>query len=106
MRYYGRMGDERNIRDHLAAGGNPCLEQTLESHELCCLVETFPSNHASLADYLDTLELAFLYAKSVTLGVPDQWRDTYKVMKRNRRIGTSMSGIAQFISRKGIREFI
>ena len=28
-------------------GGNPCLEQTLESYELCCLVETFLDNHDS-----------------------------------------------------------
>ena len=31
-------GDDK---DHRAMGGNPCLEQTLESYELCCLVETF-----------------------------------------------------------------
>ncbi len=33
------------------AGGNPCLEQSMESYELCCLVETFPANHDSLEDY-------------------------------------------------------
>jgi hypothetical protein len=38
---------------------------------MCCLVETFPNNHKVLAEYKDTLELAFLYAKSVTLGLPD-----------------------------------
>lgn len=45
MRAYGRMGDEPNYKDQKAAGGNPCLEQTLESHEMCCLVETFPYLH-------------------------------------------------------------
>ena len=70
------------------------MEQTLESHEMCCLVETFPNNHRNLADFLDTLELAFLYAKSVTLGLPNQWEESRKVMERNRRIGTSMSGLA------------
>ena len=39
-------------------GGNPCLEQTLESYELCCLVETFPNNHDSLEDYQRTLKYA------------------------------------------------
>jgi ribonucleoside-triphosphate reductase (thioredoxin) len=70
MQAYGRMVDPPDHKDKLAAGGNPCLEQTLESYEMCCLVETFPDNHRILAEYKDTLELAFLYAKSVTLGLP------------------------------------
>jgi hypothetical protein len=37
--------------------------------------------------------MAFLYAKTVTLGLP-HWEETAEVMGRNRRIGTSMSGIA------------
>lgn len=55
MRTYGRMGDEKNERDAKAMGGNPCLEQTLESFEMCCLVETFPDKHESLEDFLITL---------------------------------------------------
>ena len=31
--------------------------QTLESYELCCLVETFPNNHSSLEDYKRTLKV-------------------------------------------------
>lgn len=55
--------------DFRASGGNPCLEQTLESHELCCLVETFPFRHdGELDDFVRTLRSAFLYAKTVTLG--------------------------------------
>ena len=73
MRSFGRMGDDPDFKDAKAAGGNPCLEQTLESFEMCCLVETFPHNHKVLAEFKDTLELAFLYAKTVTLGVPKQW---------------------------------
>jgi ribonucleoside-triphosphate reductase len=45
--------------------------------------------------------LAFLYAKTVTLGLT-HWDETNEVMSRNRRIGTSMSGLAQFVSEKGI----
>lgn len=55
MRTYGRMGDEKNDHDSKAMGGNPCLEQTLESFEMCCLVETFPDKHESLEDFLETL---------------------------------------------------
>jgi adenosylcobalamin-dependent ribonucleoside-triphosphate reductase len=97
MQDFGRMADEPNFKDRRAMGGNPCLEQTLESHELCCLVETFPTNHDSLEDYLHTLKFAYLYAKTVTLG-QTHWPETNRVMLRNRRIGCSMSGIAQFIA--------
>jgi len=101
MKKYGRMKDDANFKDHRAKGGNPCLEQTLESFELCCLVETFPNNHDSFEDYMNTLKCAYLYAKSVTLG-KTHWAETNRVMLRNRRIGCSMSGIAQFIADKGL----
>lgn len=101
MRDFGRMADAPNFKDHRAMGGNPCLEQTLESYELCCLVETFPHNHESLEDYLTTLKYAYLYAKTVTLG-KTHWPETNRVMLRNRRIGCSMSGIAQFVANRGI----
>ena len=45
MRHYSRMKNGGDNKDHRVAGGNPCLEQSLESYELCCLVETFPNNH-------------------------------------------------------------
>lgn len=63
---YGRMGDEKNDRDMKAMGGNPCLEQTLESFEMCCLVETFPDKHKSLEDYLTTLRLGRICSGFVT----------------------------------------
>ena len=103
MKDYGRMADAPDYKDHRAMGGNPCLEQTLESHELCCLVETFPNNHDSLDEYLETLKYAYLYAKTVTLG-QTHWAETNRVMLRNRRIGCSMSGIAQFVANRGIGE--
>ena len=99
-RRFSRMNGVPDGKDWRADGGNPCLEQTLESHELCCLVETFPNNHDSLDDFLDTLDVAFEYAKTVTLGLP-HWPETQAVVARNRRIGTSMSGLAQFISQRG-----
>ncbi|CAI2359560.1 unnamed protein product [Moneuplotes crassus] len=101
MRDYGRMADPADYKDAKAAGGNPCLEQTLESFEMCTLVETFPNHHQSFDDFKDTLELAFLYAKIVTLGLT-HCNETNEVMARNRRIGCSMSGIAQFVSDRGL----
>jgi hypothetical protein len=103
MRYYSRMKNGGDDKDHRAAGGNPCLEQTLESYELCCLVETFPNNHDSFEDYARTLKYAYLYAKTVTLG-KTHWPDTNRVMLRNRRIGCSVSGVAQFITNHGLGE--
>ena len=103
MRGYSRLKNGKDNKDHRAAGGNPCLEQTLESYELCCLVETFPNNHESIEDYKRTLKYAYLYAKTVTLG-KTHWPETNRVMLRNRRIGCSISGIAQFITKHGMEE--
>ena len=103
MRHYSRMKNGGDDKDHRVMGGNPCLEQSLESYELCCLVETFPSNHDSLEDYQRTLKYAYLYAKTVTLG-RTHWPETNRVMLRNRRIGCSVSGVAQFITKNGMGE--
>lgn len=106
MQEYSRMGRKPTMKDMRAKGGNPCLEQTLESYELCCLVETFPERHfgpgvsekAARADYMRTLKFAYLFAKTVTLG-KTPWVETNRVMLRNRRIGTSITGVAQFLAR-------
>jgi ribonucleoside-triphosphate reductase len=98
---YGRMCEPINHKDFRAGGTNPCGEQTLESGELCCLVETFITKAESLQDYKRTLKFAYLYAKTITLG-NTHWVETNRVMLRNRRIGTSVSGIAQFVDTKGL----
>ena len=104
-RSFGRMKDPPNGVDSGAGGTNPCAEQTLWDRELCCLVETYPARHESLDDYLRTLELAHLYAKTVTL-VATEDPATNLVMARNRRIGCSMTGIVQAIHRLGYRQFL
>lgn len=105
MRKYGRMQDPPNWKDRRVMGSNPCSEQSLEDHELCCLVETFPAHHDSFEDYKRTLKFAYLYAKTVTL-VPTHNPRTNAVMMRNRRIGCSMSGIIQAINKLGRRNFL
>lgn len=97
---YGRMVDPPNNADYKAEGCNPCSEQTLEDRELCCLVETFPSRHKTYEDYQLTLKYAYLYAKTVTL-IPTHWHQTNAVMLRNRRIGTSQSGIIDSFVKHG-----
>lgn len=81
-----------------------CAEQGLESYELCNLVETFPANHDSPEEFYETLKYAYLYAKTVTL-IPSHDPRTNAVMIRNRRIGTSMSGIEQAKKKFGTRRF-
>lgn len=100
-RKYGRLADPPNNKDHRVAGFNPCAEQSLESYECCTLVETYLGRHESLEDYKRTLKFAYLYAKTVTL-LPTHWEETNAIMQRNRRIGTSMSGVADFADSNGM----
>ncbi len=100
-RKYGRLIDPPNNKDWRVAGYNPCAEQSLESYECCTLVETYLNRHDSLEDYKRTLKFAYLYAKTVTL-LPTHWEKTNAIMQRNRRIGASMSGIANFADINGI----
>ena len=102
-REYSRIKNGKDNKDHRVTGVNPCSEQSLESYELCCLVENFPAHHDSLEDFLRTLKFSYLYAKTVTLG-KTHWPMTNRVMLRNRRIGCSLSGIAQFIGQHGTDE--
>ncbi len=101
-REYGRLCDPPDFKDALIAGANPCLEQSLEDRELCCLVETFPARHKNYDEYERTLKFAYLYAKTVTL-LPTHNERTNAVLLRNRRIGTSQSGIVQSFARHGVR---
>lgn len=102
---FSRMKDLPDHKDRRAQGANPCVEQTLESFELCTLVETYPAHHDSYEDFQRTLKFAYLYAKTVTL-IPTHDPRTNAVMNRNRRIGCSMSGIRQAVGKFGRREFL
>jgi hypothetical protein len=104
-RRFGRMNGIEDKRDWRALGCNPCGEQTLEDRELCCLVEAYPAHHDSYEDFEKTLKMAYLYAKTVTL-VPTHDPRANAVMMRNRRIGSSMSGIIQAMVKLGRRQFL
>lgn len=95
---------KRNLGSFGGVVTGQCVEQSLESYELCCLVETFPANHDSLEDYKRTLKFAYLYGKTVTLG-KTPWARTNRVLLRNRRIGLSQSGIQQAIAKLGIEQY-
>jgi ribonucleoside-triphosphate reductase len=100
-RNYGRLKDPADGKDYRVMGFNPCAEQPLESYELCTLVEVHLNRHESKEDFLKTLKFAYLYGKTVTL-LPTHWQQTNGIMQRNRRIGTSLTGIASFADQKGM----
>jgi ribonucleoside-diphosphate reductase alpha chain len=99
---YGRFTEEK--RD-LATGANPCSEIPLESHELCCLVEVFPTRCADFRELAEVLELATLYAMAVSL-MPSHDPSTNAVVSRNHRIGVSMSGLADWKDLVGVSQLI
>lgn len=100
-RNYGRLADAADGKDYRVMGFNPCAEQPLESYELCTLVEVHLNRHDSKEDFLRTLKFAYLYGKTVTL-MPTHWQQTNGIMQRNRRIGTSLTGIASFADQNGL----
>ena len=100
-RNFGRTGEAPDYKDSRVMGFNPCAEQPLESYELCTLVEVHMNKHEDKEDFLRTLKFAYLYGKTVTL-LPTHWQQTNAIMQRNRRIGTSLTGIASFADTNGL----
>lgn len=95
---YGRTGDRMEDQ---AVGLNPCAEIPLESFELCNLVEVFPTRHATEAELRSTLQLATFYASTVAL-LRSHDESTNEVVSRNRRVGVSLSGVADWVERDGV----
>lgn len=107
-RRWGRINHPRDadfVGPDDVDGFNPCVEQPLKSFEVCTLVETFPANHDNADDFYRTLQFAFLYAKTVTLA-EIHWEQTNEIVRKNRRIGTSMTGIIQAYEKFGREKFI
>ena len=100
MRKYSRM-DDKTYADTNVMLTNPCGEISLESYELCNLVEIFINRQTSYKDFITTLQYAYLYAKIVSL-CTYHWKETTEVVAKNRRLGISLTGIANFIEDKGI----
>ncbi len=91
---YGRFGKERPDEATLV---NPCGEIPLENFELCNLAESFPTRSTSVDRFYKSLEYATFYATTVSL-LPTHRPETNSVIAKNRRIGVSISGIAQWAS--------
>ena len=82
-----------------------CGEIPLESYELCNLSEVFPTRCKTKGEFYEALELAAFYSSTVSL-LPTHREETNEVVNRNRRIGVSISGIADWIDKYGITDCI
>lgn len=97
---YGRYGDKTEDKAWLA---NPCSEIPLESFELCNLAEVFSARCEEETDFYEALEFATFYASTVAL-LPTHRTETNAIVVRNRRIGVSLSGIADMLDEFGATE--
>lgn len=91
IRKYGRMGE---LRKDTAEGVNPCGEATLEPFEPCNLQDIDLPNLDSEEEFVEAARLMQRWGKRVTMEeyhIPE----VAEVIKRNRRIGTSITGCLQ-----------
>ncbi len=104
VKYNARIGMNDGIkdrfRDHRVAGVNPCAEQFLESGEMCTLASLHLSRIPNKEKLRRAIKYVFLYAKTVTL-MPTHIAKTNAIMQRNRRIGVSAGGAANFVDNHG-----
>jgi ribonucleoside-diphosphate reductase alpha chain len=98
---YGRSGKE--LPDE-ATMVNPCAEIALSNWELCNLSEVFPPRCSDPEKFYKGLEYATFYASTVSL-LPTHRPETNAVIAKNRRIGVSISGIAQWASKSDSEEW-
>ncbi len=101
---FGRFGQSYKDSDYLridhASSCNPCGEIPLEDKELCNLVELFPTRCESVQELKTAAKLATIYAQSVSLLMTHS-HETNSVLSRNRRIGVSISGVADWLDQFG-----
>ena len=97
MQKYGRFGKEMPDKAWLS---NPCSEIPLESFELCNLAEVFPTKCKSVEEFYQALKFATFYASTVSL-LPSHRPETNAIVARNRRIGVSLSGVADYLEQIG-----
>lgn len=97
---YARYGEQSEDQAWLA---NPCSEIPLESFELCNLAEVFSERCAMEEEFYEALEYATFYASTVSL-LPTHRSETNSIVVRNRRIGVSLSGVADMLDNLGATE--
>jgi ribonucleoside-triphosphate reductase (thioredoxin) len=92
---YGRLIDGEGYRDDPnVIGPNPCGEIPLESHEACNLAEQFLPNIEDVHEFGKVAGLLIKAAKAIG-SLPFWHPKTTEVVKRNQRIGLSVTGFMQ-----------
>ena len=76
---------------------NPCGEQPLEDKEVCCLADVFWNRCKTREEFFEAIEFATTYASTITL-LPTYEPLTNLIIAKNRRIGVSISGLAERLS--------
>jgi len=92
IRNYGR--GSANPKKDSAMGVNPCAEATLEDGEPCNLQEINLAAIESTQEFAEAARLMHRYGKRVTME-KYHWAKSDEVIKRNRRIGTGITGCLQ-----------
>ena len=109
IRSSGRVGSRhpigRECEPDIANGINPCGEIPLENFEYCNLSEVFPTRCNSDEELIEAARIATIYSSTVSL-LPSDSSDTNRVVAKNRRIGISISGIAEFYHEKSFCKMI
>jgi len=77
-----------------------CSEICLEPFEVCNLSEVFPTRCSTEEELINAAKIATFYSSTVTL-LPTHRQETNRIIERNRRIGVSMSGVADWRELKG-----
>lgn len=114
VKRYGRVGHRkeewtREYEEDQATVCNPCGEICNCSYEVCNLSEIFPTrcldsgNKFSEEVFFKATRFATFYSSTISL-LPTHRIETNKIIAKNRRIGVSLSGIADFYDTKGMTE--
>lgn len=88
---FARMGEKKK---DTGEGTNPCAETTLEDGEPCNLQEIFLPNLKNEDEFIEAGTLMHRYGKRVTQEKYHNPKNE-EVVKRNRRIGTGITGCLQ-----------
>lgn len=91
MQKYARMGD---LQPDTAVGTNPCAEVCLEDGEPCNLQDIALPRLTGIDEFIEASRLMHRWGKRVTM-VPYHIEKSSEVVKRNRRIGTGITGCLQ-----------
>jgi ribonucleoside-diphosphate reductase alpha chain len=103
LRKYARMGEEK---EDDVDGTNPCGEVALSGlGEVCNIAEIIPIKCKTKQEFLNCCHYATFYCSTITL-LPTHSSRTNKIVMKNRRIGISLTGIAQWIETYGMAQCI